>query len=154
MMDLPELQANANMAVNQMLLIKRSSDFDQQWAIWDFKALLKQREAKEAATNERAWIVYSRSDLSTKVKCATVVMKAKYDDWVAVQEAKATRCSELEESEATYSEAICKNAAAKSLKCAADFSDHARLMHELERWALDAENKSCQDFLLAHQTSL
>ena len=33
MMDFPELQADANMAVNQMLLIKRSSDFDRQWAI-------------------------------------------------------------------------------------------------------------------------
>ena len=30
MMDFPELQANANMAVNQMLSIKRSSDFDWQ----------------------------------------------------------------------------------------------------------------------------
>ena len=36
MMDFPELQANANMAVNQMLLIKRSSDFDWQWVIWEF----------------------------------------------------------------------------------------------------------------------
>ena len=116
----PELQANANMAVNQMLLIKRSSDFDQQWAIWDFEALLKQREAKEAATNKRARIVHSRSDLSTKVKCARMVMKAKYEYWVVVQEARATQCNELEESEATYLEAICKNATAKSLKCAAD----------------------------------
>ena len=33
-------------------------------------------------------------------------------------------------------------------------SDHAKLMHELERWALDAENNSCQHFLLAHQTAL
>ena len=154
MMDFPELQANANMVVNQMLLIKRSSDFDWQWAIWDFEALLKQREAKEAAANERARIVHSRSDLSTKVKCAKVVMKAKYEYQVVVQEARATRCSKLKESEATYLEAICKNAATKSLKCTTDCSDHARLMHELERQALDAENKSHQEFLLKHQTTL
>ena len=95
MMDFPELQADANMAVNQMLLIKRSSDFDWQWAIWDFEVLLKQQEAKEATTNERARIVHSRSDLSTKVKCAKAVMKGKYEYWVAVQEARATRCSKL-----------------------------------------------------------
>ena len=154
MMDLPELQADANMAVNQMLLIKRSSDLDRQWAIWDFEALLKQREAKEAATNERARIVHSRSDLNTKVKCTKVVMKVKYEYRVAVQEARATRCNKLEESEAAYSEAICENVAAKSLQCAVDCSEHARLMHELERWASDVENKSCQDFLLAHQTAL
>ena len=98
MMDFPELQADANMAVNQMLSIKRSSDFNQQWAIWDFETLLKQREAKEAAANERARIVHSRSDLSAKVKCAEAVMKVKYEYWVAVQEARATQCSELEES--------------------------------------------------------
>ena len=102
MMDFSELQANANMAVNQMLSIKRSSDFDRQWAIQDFEALLKQQEAKEAAANKRARIVHSRSDLSAKVKCAKVVMKAKYEYRVAVQEARATRCSELEESEAAY----------------------------------------------------
>ena len=41
-MDLPELQANANLAVNHMLSIKRSSDLKRQWAIWDFEASLHQ----------------------------------------------------------------------------------------------------------------
>ena len=89
-----------------------------------------------------------------KIKCAKVVMKEKYEYWVAVQEARATQCSELEESEAAYSEAICKNVAVKSLKCTADCSEHAKLMHKLDRQALDVENSSCQHFLLAHQTAL
>ena len=59
-MDLPEIQANANLAVNHMLSIKRSSDLKRQWAIWDFEALLLQQEAEEATTNERAKIVHSR----------------------------------------------------------------------------------------------
>ena len=42
---LPELQANVNLAVNQMLSIKRSSDFERQWAIRNFEALLHQWEA-------------------------------------------------------------------------------------------------------------
>ena len=41
-MDLPELQADANLAVNHMLLIKRSLDLERQWAIQDFEALLHQ----------------------------------------------------------------------------------------------------------------
>ena len=98
-MDLSELQANANLAVNQMLSIKRSSDLDRQWAIWDFEALLHQWEAEEAATNERARTVHSRNDLNAKVKCTKAVMKAKYEYRVAVQEARATRCNELEESQ-------------------------------------------------------
>ena len=101
-MDLSELQADANMAVNQMLSIKRSSDLNRQQAIRDFEALLKQQEAEEATANERARIVHSRSDLNAKVKFTKVVMKVKYEYRVAVQEARVTRCNELEESEATY----------------------------------------------------
>ena len=150
-MDLSELQADANLAVNQMLSIKRSSDLNRQWAIWDFKALLKQWEAEEATANERARTVHSRN---AKVKCAKAVMKVKYKYRVAIQEAMAIRCSELEESEAVYSEALSKNVAVKSLQCTTHHNEHARLMHELERWALDVENKSHQDFLLTHQAIL
>ena len=41
-MNLPELQADANLAVNHMLSIKRSLDLERQWAIWDFEASLHQ----------------------------------------------------------------------------------------------------------------
>ena len=81
-------------------------------------------------------------------------MKAKYKYRVTVQEARAIRCSKLKESEAAYSEALSENVAAKSLQCATLCSEHTRHMHELEKQALDAENKSCQDFLLAHQAIL
>ena len=85
----------------------------------------------------------SRNDLNAQSKmCTKAVMKVKYEYRVAIQEARVTRCNELEESEAAYLEALSENVAAKSLQCAtADCSEHARHMHELERWALDAENK-------------
>ena len=41
-MDLPELQANAHLAINHMLSIKRSSDLERQQAIWDFETSLHQ----------------------------------------------------------------------------------------------------------------
>ena len=88
------------------------------------------------------------------MKCTKVVMKAKYDYRVAIQEARAIRCSKLEESEAAYLEALSEKAAAKSLQCATLHREHAKHMHKLEEQALDAENKSCQDFLFAHQAVL
>ena len=78
-----------------MLSIKRSSDLERQWAIWDFEASLHQQKAEAAMANERAKIVHLRKDLNTKVKCAKVVMKAKYDYRVAIQEARAFRCNKL-----------------------------------------------------------
>ena len=81
-------------------------------------------------------------------------MKAKYDYMVAVQEARAIRCSKLKESEAAYSEALSENLAAKSLQCTTLCREHVEHMCTLEGWALEAENKSCQDFLSTHQAVL
>ena len=127
-MDLPELQADAHLAINHMLSIKRSSDLKRQQAIWDFEASLHQWEAEAAAANERAKIVHLRKDLQARVKCAKAVMRAKYDYRVAVQEARAVRCSKLKEAEAAYSEALCKNAATKSLHCATLHREHVKYM--------------------------
>ena len=153
-MDLPELQANAHLPINHMLSIKRSLDLKRQWAIWDFETLLHQREAEAAATNERAKIVHLRKDLQVRVKCTKVVMRAKHDYRVAVQEARVVRCSKLEEVGAAYSEALSENAAAKSLHCATLCREHVKYMSELEERALEAENRSWQDFLSAHQAVL
>ena len=73
---------------------------------------------------------------------------------MAIQEARAIRCSKLEESEASYSEAISENVAVKSLQCTTLCREHTKHMHKLEEWALDVENKSCQDFLFTHQAIL
>ena len=149
-MDFPELQANAHLAINHMLSIKRSLELERQQVIWDFEALLCQWEVEAAATNERAKIVHLRKDLQARVKCTKAVMKAKYDYRVAVQEARAIQCNDLEEAEATYSEALCKNAAAQSLHCRTLHGEHAKYMSELEERALEAENRSRQDFLSTH----
>ena len=149
-MDLLEIQANAHLAINHMLSIKRSSELERQWAIWDFKASLHQWEAEAATANERAKIVYLRKDLQARVKCTKAVMRAKYDYRVAVQEARAVQCNELEEAEAAYSEALQENAAMKSLHTTTLWREHAKYMSELEERALEAENRSRQDFLSAH----
>ena len=103
---------------------------------------------------KEAKIVHLRKDLNARVKCAKAVMKAKYNYRVAIQEASAIRCSELKESEAAYLEALSENAAAKSLQCTMLCREHAEHMCMLEEQALQAENKSHQDFLSAHQAVL
>ena len=151
MIDLMELQADANLATNHMLSIKRSLDLERQWAIWDFEASLHQQEAEEAVANENAKSVHSRKDLNAKVKCAKAVMKAKYNYGMAIQEARTIRCNKLQESEAAYSEALGENASKRSTQCTTLHREHMRHMHELEERALDVENKSCQGFLFACQ---
>ena len=81
-------------------------------------------------------------------------MRAKYDYRMAVQEAKVVRSSELEEANATYSEALRETAAMKSLHCTTLCREHVEHMSELEEWAPEAENRSWQDFLSTHQAVL
>ena len=115
---------------------------------------MHQSEAEAAAANEKAKVAHLRRDLRAKVKCAKAVMKAKYEYHMAIQEARVERCTELEESEATYSKALSKNVATQSLQCAMLHQEHMEHMQELEVCTLKVENKSCQDFLLAHQAVL
>ena len=64
------------------------------------------------------------------------------------------RCSKLQELEAAYSEALSENAAMKSIQCTTLHREHVKHIHKLEERALDAENKSCQDFLFSCQAIL
>ena len=82
------------------------------------------------------------------------MMKAKYEYRMTVQEARAERCTELEESEAIYTEALNGNMAALSLQCTMLHQEHTEHMRELEAHALTMENKSRRDFLIAHQAVL
>ena len=153
-MDLLELQANTYLAINNMLTRRRSSELERQWVIWDYEASLHQQEAETAAANERAKIAHSRKGLQARVKFTKVVMRAKYNYQVAVQEARATQCNELEEAETAYSEALRENAAAQSLHFATLHTEHVKHMSKLEEQALEVEVKSWQDFLSAHSAVL
>ena len=104
--------------------------------------------------NEKAKVAHSRRDLRARVRCAKAVMKAKYEYRMTVQEARGERCSELEESEAIYTEALNRNVAALSLQCTMLRQEHKEHMQELEAHALMMENKSHRDFLTAHQAVL
>ena len=154
MVDLMELQEDANLAANYMLTVKRSSDLKRQQAIWNFRASLCQQEAEEATANERAKIIHTRKNLNAKGGCAKEVMAAKYNYRMAVQEARTTRCNQLQELETEYSEAISENAAMRSTQSTILHREHVEHMHQLEEQALSVENESCHDFLSTCQAVL
>ena len=152
--ELSKLQSDTHMAIHSISTAKRTTDLQIQCTIRDFEVSLHQLEAETSAINVKAKVAHSRRDLRAKVKCAKTVIKAKYDYRMIIQEARAERCTELEESEATYSEFIDENGANHSLKSATLHREHMEHMQELEMHALKAENKSCQHFLVAHQAVL
>ena len=152
--ELSELQSDAHMAIHSIFTAKRSSDLQIQHAIWDYEASLHQLEVETTAANAKAKIVHSRRDLRARVKCAKVIIKARCNYHMTIQEARVERCAELEESKAAYSEAINKIAANHSLKSTMLHWEHMEHMQELEMHALKAENKSHQHFLVAHQAVL
>ena len=57
--DLTKLQMHANLAVDHILSVKRSTDLKRQQIIWELGLQLCQNEAKEAAANERAKVFHS-----------------------------------------------------------------------------------------------
>ena len=152
--DPTELQANANMATNHMLHVKRSTDLKRQCVIWELGLLMHQSEVNEAASIKKAKVIHSREVLDAKVDCTRSVLKAKSNYQAAVQEAKMIRGNLLQKSEIAYSKAISKAAALRSSQLAALHGEQIRLMQELEEQALREESKSHHDFLLAYQTVL
>ena len=143
-----------NLALNSLFTTKRASELERQSAIRDFETSLHQCEADAMATIDKAKAACSQRDLHTRVKCTTAVMKVKLDYHITIQEARMAQCAELQESEVTYSEALSEAAAKKSHECATLHQKHAEHMWDLEAQAIRAENRSPQDFLLAHKMLL
>ena len=81
-----------------MLSVKRSTDLKRQQVIWELGLLLCQNEAKEAASIEKAKGVHSWEVLDAKVDCTKVVLEAKCNYRVAIQEAKTIRGNWLQKS--------------------------------------------------------
>ena len=136
MVDLMELQADANLAADHMLSVKRSMDLKRQQVIWELGVLLYQNEAKEVAANKKAKVFHSWEVLDPKVDCSKAVLEAKYNYRAAVQEAKTIRGNQLQGSEIAYLKALGKNAAMRSSQSTTLPREHVRLMHELQEQAI------------------
>ena len=149
-----ELQLEVNLALNPLFTTKRASELEGKSAIRDFETSLCQCEADVMATIDKAKAACSQKDLHARVECTKAVMKAKLNYRITVQEARMAQCAELQESEVTYSEALGEAATKKSHEFTTLHQMHAECIWDLEAQAIRAENRSCQDFLLAHQMLL
>ena len=154
MVDLIELQMDANLATDHMLSVKRSMDLKRQWVIWELGLLLCQNEAKEAASNEKAKVVHSWEVLDAKVDCTKAVLEGKCNYRVAIQEAKTIGGNWLQELEIAYSKALGEAMTMRSSQSVTLHREHVRLMQELEEQAIREESKSRHDFLSACQAIL
>ena len=154
MVDLTELQMDANLAADHMLSIKRSTDLKRQQIIWELGLQLCQNEAEEPAANKRAKILHSWEILDAKVDCVKVVLEAKYSYRVATQEAKMIWGNWFQETEVAYSKALGENTIVRSSRSATLHCEHVRLMQELEEQAIREESKSHHNFLSACQAIL
>ena len=149
-----ELQLEVHLALNSIFTTKRTSELERQSTIRDFETWLHQQEAEAMATNEKAKVAHSWRDLQARIKCTKAIMRAKLEYQMTIQEARMARCTELQESEVAYSEALSETAAKKSRECTTLCQMHAEHMRDLEAQAIRAENRSHQDFLLMHQMLL
>ena len=154
MVDLTELQMDANLAADHMLSVKSSADLKRQQMIWELGVLLCQNGAKEAASNKKAKVVYSWEVLDAKVDCTKAVLEAKCNYRVVVQETKTIRGNQLQDLEIAYSRALGESAAMRSSQSVTLHREHARFMQELEEQAIREESKSCHDFLSTCQAIL
>ena len=154
MVDLMELQGNANLAADHLLSIKRSTDLQREWIRWELGLQLHQNEAKEAAANEEVKVLHLCRVLDAKVDCTRVVLEAKYSNRAAIQEAKTLWGNCLKELEVVYSRALGENAAVRSSKSATLHRHHLKLMHDLEEQAIREESKGHHNFLSACQAIL
>ena len=83
--DPTELRADANVATDHMLHVKRSTDLKRQCVIWELGLLMHQSKVDEAASVQKAKVIHSQEVLDAKVDCTRSVLKAKSNYRAAVQ---------------------------------------------------------------------
>ena len=83
------LQLEVHLAINSIFTAKRTSELERQGTIRGFETSLCQHEVEAVAANKEAKVACSQRDLQARIKCAKVVMKAKLDYRVTVEEARA-----------------------------------------------------------------
>ena len=154
MVDLTELQTDANLAADHMLSVKRSTDLKRQQITWELGLQLHQNEAKEAVANKKAKVLHSRAVLDAKVDCTKGVLEAKYSYMTVIQEAKTIWGNQLQESEVAYSKALGENITMRSSRSATLHREHVTLMQELEEQAIRKESKNRHNFLSTCQAIL
>ena len=154
LMDLAELQTNANRALDDLLNTKRSIDTRRQRAVWEQGLILHENESQVAASIKEAKVICSQATLDAWTACSQLMLEAKTDFLVAVKKAKTTRGCLVQEAEAACSKAICEAKAQKVSQAVIFHKEHGKYMQDLEEQAVGEESRGHNDFLSASQAIL
>ena len=80
--DLLELQANTNRAIDNMLHLRRSLDIKRQRVAWELGILLCQNKSKAATSIAAAKAIYSQLALEVKINCRVAVRRPRQPETV------------------------------------------------------------------------
>ena len=130
LVDLSELQANANRAIDNMLHLKRSLDIKRQRATWELGVLLCQNESQGATSIAASKAVYSHA-----------VLEAKTNFQVTVMEARTTRCHSIQAAKVACSKAISDTEAQKTSQAMMFQEKHSKYLWTLEEQAFREESR-------------
>ena len=152
--DLSELRANANRAIDNMFHLKGTLNIKRQRAAWELGVLMYQIEAQEPASVNEAEAIHSQVIFDAQMICSQSVLKAKSNCLAAVREAKTTRDHSIHQAEAACSKAICKAAALKVSQSITFHKEQHRFIQDLEEHTVKDESQICHDLLSACQAAL
>ena len=108
LMDIMELWANANKALDNLLTTKASIDTQRWRAVYELGIVLCQNESQAAASIKEAKAICSQATLDAQTTCSWLIQEAKTTCLMAVKKAKTTRGCLVLEAKATCSKAISK----------------------------------------------
>ena len=152
--ELSELQANANRAIDNMLHLKRSIDIKRQRAICKLGVMLHENESQEAVSIATTKAIYSQVTLITQTVCSWSVLEAKTNFLVEDKEAKTNRGHFIQESKAACSKAFSEAGAWKTSQAMMLHEEIGKYMQGLEEQAFGEENRSQHDFLSSCHAAL
>ena len=153
-MDLSELLANANKAIDNMFHLKGTLNAKRQRAPWELGVLVHQIEAQESALVIEAEAIHSQAILDAQIICSQLVLEAKTNCLAAVREPKTTRDHSIYQAEAACSKAIHEAAALKVSQSITLHKEHDRFIQDLEEHTIEDESQSHHDLLSACQATL
>ena len=128
LVDLVELQTNANRALNDLLSTKGSIEARRWRAVLELGVILHQNESQVAATIKESKVICSQVTLDAQTACSQLIFEAKTDFLVALKKAKTNRGHLVQEAEAACSKVICEAEAQKVSQAVTFHQEHGKYM--------------------------
>ena len=145
--DVLELWANTNKALDDLLTTKASIDAQRWRAVWELGIVLHQNESQATPSIKEAKAICSQATLDAWTTCSQSILEAKTACSMAVKKAKITRGHMVQEAEATCSKAISEVKAQRVSQAESFQREHDNFMWDLEEQAIGEESRSQADLL-------